>query len=549
LSARISSLPVVVSANIADTDILPIVTGIASNTGVTKRVSITELRLKLGTTAPAGGRTVTSAATYLLNNAVFNVKDFGAFGDGTTDDTVAIQAAATAAVGGTLWFPKPSSRYKITAAINLSSNCVIKGEGWTEIWQATATTTHFTPGNDNEIAHLLLTGTGATSAPFFGRAAIYIDPVGSGTVGKRLFIHHVKFDASISITCIGGNNLTDVRIEQNYLVLSANAEHGIYSSGGGTRVRIHDNHIEKTASNGFATLGINVKGNSVIWITDNVIFGAGWDNGAIGLSTAASNKAYIRGNNIYGLPAGSNPITIANASADLDIIIDDNDIDGGNLGIYSKAARVTISRNRIRNTAFRAIEIDGTGALDAQKTTIRDNDIVDCNGGIRVVNADVDTYIIDNMTVGTTGTGIDYDSGSLVGLVAGNISRGHATGIRYGVAVPNWDNQSLGINYDEIGSWTPALKFGGASVGMTYSTQNGRYAKRGNYVRVTGSIALSAKGSSVGNATVAGIPFPVSGLAFTSPTYRRALRLHHHERHSAGVRTGWHLWWRRRATN
>jgi hypothetical protein len=85
LSARISSLPVVVSANIADTDILPIVTGIASNTGVTKRVSITELRLKLGTTAPAGGRTVTSASTYLTNNAVFNVKDFGAIGNGLSN--------------------------------------------------------------------------------------------------------------------------------------------------------------------------------------------------------------------------------------------------------------------------------------------------------------------------------------------------------------------------------------------------------------------------------------------------------------------------------
>lgn len=95
---------------------MPIVTGIAANLGVTKHVSITELRLKLGTTAPAGGRTVTSASTYLDNNAVFNVKDFGAFGDGVTVDTTFVQNAinaASAAGGGIVFFPVGT--YKVSA--------------------------------------------------------------------------------------------------------------------------------------------------------------------------------------------------------------------------------------------------------------------------------------------------------------------------------------------------------------------------------------------------------------------------------------------------
>lgn len=54
------------------------------------------------------------------NARVFNVRDYGATGDGATDDTTAIQAAVTAlkaATAGVLYFPAGS--YKITSTIDL----------------------------------------------------------------------------------------------------------------------------------------------------------------------------------------------------------------------------------------------------------------------------------------------------------------------------------------------------------------------------------------------------------------------------------------------
>jgi hypothetical protein len=61
-------------------------------------------------------------------------------------------------------------------------------------------------------------------------------------------------------------------------------------------------------------------------------------------------------------------------------------------------------------------------------------------------------------------------------------------------------------DYSE-GTWTPALKFGGASTGMTYSTQSGYYVKVAQLVFVMFRITLTALGSSTGAATVTGLPY------------------------------------------
>jgi hypothetical protein len=56
------------------------------------------------------------------------------------------------------------------------------------------------------------------------------------------------------------------------------------------------------------------------------------------------------------------------------------------------------------------------------------------------------------------------------------------------------------------GEWTPVLAFGGASVGITYATQRGGYVKVGSLVVADFEILLTAKGSSVGVATISGLP-------------------------------------------
>ena len=61
-------------------------------------------------------------------------------------------------------------------------------------------------------------------------------------------------------------------------------------------------------------------------------------------------------------------------------------------------------------------------------------------------------------------------------------------------------------DYEE-GTWTPTISFNGNAAGLTYNTQYGVYTKIGNVVHFSFRLILSAKGSSTGGASLAGLPF------------------------------------------
>lgn len=118
---------------------------------------------------PGGGRTVPSLSAYIANNARNNVRDYGAVGDGSEDDSDAIEAAVLAA--GEVYFPP--GEYILSRPIDLSAVAEsqalnVTGAGWNEsIIHCIGDGDHFTVGSaevqrfGGRIAGLQFAGTGA----------------------------------------------------------------------------------------------------------------------------------------------------------------------------------------------------------------------------------------------------------------------------------------------------------------------------------------------------------------------------------------------------
>lgn len=139
---------------------------------------------------------LTKATFSLINGCIANVFDYGATGNGVTDDTAAIQAAVTAvclhtdpatygsntpALGPVeLFFP--AGVYKITGAITATRSISIRGEGHSEfssgarILQYTSATDHFTiapitQGSSVSFTNLTMTAIGGGAS---GGSCIHI---------------------------------------------------------------------------------------------------------------------------------------------------------------------------------------------------------------------------------------------------------------------------------------------------------------------------------------------------------------------------------------
>jgi hypothetical protein len=115
----------------------------------------------------------------------------------------------------------------------------------------------------------------------------------------------------------------------------------------------------------------------------------------------------------------------------------------------------------------------------------------------------------DDTKIETANTGVS---------ITGNVIVNSGNGIDFSATAGTGTSELLD-DYEE-GTWTPALLFGGASTGITYSHQTGVYTKIGNIVNFSLRIRISSAGSATGAATISGLPFaPTSPNGYTTRGY------------------------------
>jgi hypothetical protein len=88
---------------------------------ITVDVSLTQINVEVTMEGAVAPTDATLTAKGVARTTVYNVRDYGALGNGSTDDTAAIQAALDAASNGGIVF-MPVGQYLISAALRVRSN-------------------------------------------------------------------------------------------------------------------------------------------------------------------------------------------------------------------------------------------------------------------------------------------------------------------------------------------------------------------------------------------------------------------------------------------
>ena len=262
----------------------------------------------------------TGATWHPVNGGQYNVKDFGAFGNGVTDDTVAIQAAVDACGtlgGGVVWFPPGTYVVSDTVAVNYDF-VTLAGAGMASkiVSHVIGEPTILCNAESlfNHVAHLWLLGNGLTGASGNGHGIAVYDPTPDTGAYAPQFCNVLScriasfkgvnddgrggsmLSAGIAFVSTLGCTVRDSYISSN--------NYGVYVDTSFTQ-RIHNCTTVDNVKYGIIALGITgtVEG-LVIRDTDNVNNGDESTVAQTGWSTAPTGNIYLQ--NVVGSTIAGN---------------------------------------------------------------------------------------------------------------------------------------------------------------------------------------------------------------------------------------------------
>jgi parallel beta-helix repeat protein len=340
-----------------------------------------------------------------------DVRQFGAKGDGRTDDTLAIQRtidAAAAASGGTVYFP--AGTYSLTSTLVHRSDVTLLGAGWHSVLSDSVgnmTILDLVDCARSVVDSLRFTGSGTLGVG--GRAAIH-GTIGSSTGPTRCRIVRNLIEA-VGTCGIALDNATQVLVEDNHI--RRPVEHGIYLSSSTVGSTVSRNHIREAGYGGRSTVvGIKLAGPDCRrnTISRNVI-----DNplteGVI--CDAGSSDNLIEANTVKNAPQRSVRIL---PDADRNLVRDNVLSGAGAEAILDMGgSRTIIEGNTIERTGRAGIQLDaGTAGarVYGNHLLIVDGDSwsIDVSGsGHKIVANNISDQVLNGIRVRSDGVRVTLD--------------------------------------------------------------------------------------------------------------------------------------------
>lgn len=422
----------------------------------------------------------------LISTGWFTVTSYGAAGDGTTDDTAAINtaiAALNSAGGGVLYFP--AGNYLVSAGLtSITVAATIMGDGLTsQVTCSSATANLFT---------LTVTGTIVRDLYLYNSATATAGAAIRTTVGgitnryERLRIfnfwigidHEIGYDWSVSHCYFDGirkyaievNNANpdsgDYTIHGNLFSTSASSDAAIrIVSGGGARIT--NNKVNGGSGVGYAWAVDYAwtAGSSVISLITGNSFENTRSGGVRMLFSGGSYKGIVIDANQFGFWSGSGqtPILMTGTGATVQYVLIDNIVALGSMATY------VVTLTDIDNATVSKIEHDGfTGKLSATSCA--------------------------NLTDNTEGGGVT-DHGALTGLADDDHTQylnetrhdalAHGDTFTVDPGTPTYDDSGDGVGVTVTSQWgitsggapyfDPAGVTSGDEAALLYNPATGQY--------------------------------------------------------------------------
>lgn len=346
---------------------------------------------------------------------IVSVKDFGAVGDGVTDDTAAI--VAWLAVGGRLYAPRPTVSYKYTSNLTPVSNSEIYGDGDSTVFKGGANCKGFTlTGLSNVVLRDFKIDGNRTNFATVTNDAIFVD--WTGIAGSNIDIDHVtvRDPAGAGIIALAAVGTPSSGLRVNFCDVQNTGAHGIIAQDYISDVEMTHNKVKNSGLlvADRPCITASRSGSNVI-VSDNIVVGSPAALGASvhGISIDTTTNATCQGNNVrdcigYGIEIGF----VTNGAFTGNTINNCTRFGIGGSGDQASASRninVSVTGNTITGGASDGINFfitGGTGTLFHQMVTISGNTLRNNAGsGVLIIFADR-VAVTGNSVSGNTLTGI-----------------------------------------------------------------------------------------------------------------------------------------------